>query len=77
MDIRFEQGNYEDACKVRTRVFVEEQGFNEEFDGDGLDSWSPLKNGIKMEKRKRKPFFSMKMKKYVFKNGTNRFLLKK
>ncbi len=33
MDIRFEQGVFDDACKVRTQVFVEEQGFSEEFDG--------------------------------------------
>ena len=32
MDYRFEQGNFADARIVRTRVFMEEQGFANEFD---------------------------------------------
>lgn len=32
MDLRFEQGNFDDARLVRTRVFMEEQGFQDEFD---------------------------------------------
>lgn len=33
MDLTFEQGRFEDARFVRTRVFMEEQGFENEFDG--------------------------------------------
>lgn len=32
MALRFEQGNFEDARIVRTRVFMDEQGFANEFD---------------------------------------------
>ena len=32
MEYRFEQGNFADARIVRTRVFMEEQGFANEFD---------------------------------------------
>lgn len=32
MAMRFEQGNFADARTVRTRVFMEEQGFQDEFD---------------------------------------------
>lgn len=32
MTMRFEQGNFGDAQIVRTRVFMEEQGFQDEFD---------------------------------------------
>lgn len=32
MDIRFEQGSFDDARRVRERVFMEEQGFANEFD---------------------------------------------
>lgn len=32
MDIRFEQGSFDDARCVRERVFMEEQGFANEFD---------------------------------------------
>ncbi|MEG0845458.1 MAG: GNAT family N-acetyltransferase [Raoultibacter sp.] len=32
MTIRYELGNKEDAFAVRTSVFIEEQGFNDEFD---------------------------------------------
>lgn len=32
MTLRFEQGNFNDAHCVRTRVFMEEQGFTDEFD---------------------------------------------
>ncbi|MEG0302830.1 MAG: GNAT family N-acetyltransferase [Gordonibacter sp.] len=32
MDLTFEQGNFDDARLVRTRVFMEEQGFQDEFD---------------------------------------------
>ncbi|WP_080797068.1 GNAT family N-acetyltransferase [Arabiibacter massiliensis] len=32
MSLIFEQGNFEDAREVRTRVFMEEQGFANEFD---------------------------------------------
>ena len=32
MDIRFEQGNFPDARFVRERVFMDEQGFENEFD---------------------------------------------
>lgn len=32
MDLRFGHGNFEDARIVRTRVFMEEQGFQDEFD---------------------------------------------
>ncbi|RDB59308.1 GNAT family N-acetyltransferase [Gordonibacter sp. 28C] len=32
MEYRFEQGNFADARIVRTRVFMEEQGFENEFD---------------------------------------------
>ena len=33
MELTFEQGNFADARIVRTRVFMEEQGFRDEFDG--------------------------------------------
>lgn len=37
MDVRFKQGTFEDARFVRTRVFMEEQGFKDEFDDvDGM-----------------------------------------
>lgn len=32
MDKIFEHGNFDDAREVRTRVFMEEQGFQDEFD---------------------------------------------
>ena len=32
MELRFEHGNFDDARIVRTRVFMEEQGFQDEFD---------------------------------------------
>ncbi|HIW76134.1 MULTISPECIES: GNAT family N-acetyltransferase [Gordonibacter] len=32
MEIRFTQSNFDDARHVRTRVFMEEQGFENEFD---------------------------------------------
>lgn len=32
MAVRIERGNFEDARLVRERVFVEEQGFENEFD---------------------------------------------
>lgn len=32
IDMRFEIGNKEDAFKIRTLVFIEEQGFDDEFD---------------------------------------------
>lgn len=32
MSMTFEQGRFEDARRVRTRVFMEEQGFEREFD---------------------------------------------
>ncbi len=33
MDLRFEQGRFQDARFVRERVFMDEQGFKDEFDG--------------------------------------------
>lgn len=32
MELTFTEGNFEDAHFVRTRVFIEEQGFQDEFD---------------------------------------------
>ncbi len=32
MELRFEQGDFEGAAVVRTKVFIEEQGFQDEFD---------------------------------------------
>lgn len=32
MDMKFEQGNFDDARIVHTRVFMDEQGFKDEFD---------------------------------------------
>ena len=37
MELRFEQGNFADARIVRTRVFMEEQGFQDEFDATDDD----------------------------------------
>lgn len=37
MEVRFEQGNFADARIVRTRVFMEEQGFQDEFDATDDD----------------------------------------
>lgn len=38
MPLRFEQGNFEDARFVRTAVFIDEQGFNDEFDAIDQES---------------------------------------
>ncbi len=38
METRFEQGNFDDARRVRMRVFMEEQGFENEFDDVDGDS---------------------------------------
>ena len=37
MAVRIERGNFEDARLVRERVFVEEQGFENEFDETDAD----------------------------------------
>lgn len=37
MDLKFEHGNFADARIVRTRVFMEEQGFQDEFDATDDD----------------------------------------